>query len=114
MNHRWNSSLVSMAPPPTTSASGSKRVECCVEVLEAADAHPLHPFQVELDAFLGDVAVHPVPPDARFGALGWVLEAPRERVARVLRGDNPCPHQRGQENCPAGLPGSFKELHIFL
>src|ERR1035438_362395 len=24
MNHRWNSSLVSMAPPPTTSASGSK------------------------------------------------------------------------------------------
>src|ERR1039457_7228950 len=82
--------------------------------LEAADAHALHPFQVELDAFLGDVAVHPVPPDARFGALGWVLEASLERVARVLRGDNPCPHQRGQENHPAGLPGPFEELHMFL
>src|SRR6516225_1341479 len=35
------------------------------------------PIQVDLDAFLGDVAVHPVPPYARLGRVGRILEAAR-------------------------------------
>ena len=53
-----------------------------IEVLEAANAHPVHPLQVQLDAFLGDVAVHPVPPYARPRALGRVEKTLAQRVGR--------------------------------
>ncbi len=53
-----------------------------VEVLEAAEPDPLHPLEVAPDAFLRDVAVHPVPPHA--GSCGrWRRhESLVERVGR--------------------------------
>ena len=68
-----------------------RRIQTRVKVLKASNSNPLHPFQVGLDAFLCDVAAHPVPPDARLCAIRRVLETSQERIARVLRGDNPCP-----------------------
>ncbi len=66
-----------------------RRLEARVEVLEPGDAGALHPLEVGLDARLGDVAAHPVPPDARLGACGRRLETPGERVVRALRGNDP-------------------------
>ena len=54
--------------------------------LRAADADAFHPFQVFGDAFLGDIAAGPVPPDARLGRVGRVFETLFEGVARVLGG----------------------------
>jgi hypothetical protein len=69
--------------------------EARVEVLEAGDARPLHPFEVGFDPFRGDVPVHPVPPDAWFRAVGRVLEAAGEGVVRALRADDPRSHEDG-------------------
>jgi hypothetical protein len=57
-----------------------------VEILEAAEADAVHPFEVELDAFFGDVAVHPVPPNSRLGRIGRTLESFFQRRRRILRG----------------------------
>ena len=35
-----------------------------IETLKPADTGAFHPFQVELDPFPGNVAIHPVPPHA--------------------------------------------------
>jgi hypothetical protein len=45
----------------------------------------VHPFKVELDAFLGDVAVHPVPPDTRAGTGRRIFEAGFEGIGAGLR-----------------------------
>jgi len=71
------------------------RVESRVEILEAGDAGPLHPFEVGLDARLGDVAAHPMPPDARLGARRRVLEAPGQGVVGPLGREDQC---RCQDN----------------
>ena len=41
------------------------RLQRSIKVLEARDSYPVHPFKIELDAFLGDIAIHPVPPNPR-------------------------------------------------
>src|ERR1700753_3376647 len=43
----------------------------------------MHPFQVQLDAYLGDVAVHPVPPDAGLSARRRIFETAHQRVATL-------------------------------
>ena len=67
-----------------------RSVEGRVEILEAADADSMHPFEIELDAFLGDVAVHPVPPDARLRGGRRTLKILEERVLRLLRDREGC------------------------
>ena len=67
-----------------------RRVQVRVEVLKARDAGSLHPFEVGLDAVLGDVAAHPVPPHARPGAVRRILEALKERVPLALGHSCPC------------------------
>ena len=57
------------------------------QILERA---AFDPVEVELDSFLADVAVHPVPPDPGPRGVGWALEALPQRV--VL-----CEHGHGQE-----------------
>src|SRR5439155_1820306 len=46
----------------------------CVEVLIARNSHPMHPLEVQLDTFFGNVAVHPVPPNSRLGRITRILE----------------------------------------
>lgn len=45
-----------------------------VEVVESHDTGFLHPQKILLDAVLGDVPVHPVPPHPRAGGLRRILE----------------------------------------
>ena len=53
-----------------------------VEELYAAEAYAVHPLEVGTDAFFGDVAVHPVPPDVRTGGRRRIFEAcPPGRLA---------------------------------
>ena len=62
-----------------------RRIQRRVKVLKASDAGPVHPFKVELDALLRDIAVHPMPPNARMRALWWIFESALERVRIALR-----------------------------
>jgi hypothetical protein len=62
-------------------------VERGVEVLESGYTDAMHPFEIELDSFFADVAIHPVPPDQRTGALWRVNEAVEQRVGGFRRGD---------------------------
>ena len=64
-----------------------------IEVLETAQAGAVHPLQIELDALLGDVAVHPVPPYAGAGTLGRRFEAALQGIGCVL-----CRGQGGSES----------------
>jgi hypothetical protein len=80
-----------------------RRHQAGVEIGETADAGALHPFQILADAFLRDVAVHPVPPDTRAGALRRFLEAFRQRIVRRrcrrrLRPADGGDRQRGKRN----------------
>jgi hypothetical protein len=52
-----------------------RRFERGIEVLQAANANPVHPLKIQSDAFLGNVAVHPVPPDARSCRRWRILKA---------------------------------------
>ena len=61
-----------------------------VEVLETTDADAVHPFQIELDALFGDVAVHPVPPHAGLGGVRRRLETVLERGTRTLTKGRSC------------------------
>ena len=45
-----------------------------IEVVIAAYADTVHPFDILADAVFGDVAIHPVPPHARTSLLRWSLE----------------------------------------
>ena len=86
------------------------RVEPGVEVLEAGDAGARHPFEVGFDAFLGDVAAHPVPPDARLGARGRRLESLRQGIFRALSKNDPRGRERSDhsgEADPADSGRSF-------
>ena len=67
-----------------------RRLQCGVEILKARQSHAVHPVQVQLDAFLGDVAVHPVPPHAWAGALRRILKSALQRIGRgvLLRAAN--------------------------
>jgi len=73
------------------------RAERGIKGVEAADADAVHPVEIEIDALLGDVAVHPVPPDAGAGGVGWVEKALGKRVwcCRSLRGRGGCEEQEG-------------------
>src|SRR5207237_683095 len=74
-----------------------------VEILEAADADALHPLEVELDAFLGYVTVHPMPPNTRFGRVRRVSEASGKRVGfLVLRGGSERQRQNDGNRHQAG------------
>jgi len=42
----------------------------------------MHPVEVEADAFLGDIAVHPVPPHSWPRTVGRILESRCERIFR--------------------------------
>ncbi len=64
-----------------------RRFQAGVEILDAADSHARHPIEILVDPFLCDVAVHPVPPDARPGALRWVMEAVREIIRQQRTGE---------------------------
>jgi hypothetical protein len=50
-------------------------IECSVEVVKSAYPNAIHPFKVELNSFLGNIAVHPMPPHARLGRIRRVLKA---------------------------------------
>src|SRR5581483_6403297 len=58
-----------------TSIHYFRSVEGRIEILETGNADAVHPFEIELDAFFGDVAVHPVPPDTWPRGLGGILKA---------------------------------------
>src|ERR1022692_1408633 len=77
-----------------------RRGERRVEILEPADAHALHPLEVGLNALFGDVAVHPMPPDPRFGAIRRILKAAPQRVAPALCRERPGPQHRDGERRP--------------
>ena len=63
-----------------------RRIEGGVEDLDAAEADAMHPFEVEAYTLLGDVAVHPVPPDARAGTRRGRLKAAAQRIRGGLGG----------------------------
>src|SRR5215472_5350334 len=44
------------------------RVKRAIEVLQTPNPDALHPQEILLDALLRDIAIHPMPPHARFGA----------------------------------------------
>src|ERR1700756_3141021 len=60
-------------------------LQCCIEVLKSAQADTMHPLQIQLDSFLRDVAVHPVPPDPRTSIFRWTLESGHEWIGSDLR-----------------------------
>jgi hypothetical protein len=45
----------------------------------------VHPLEVELDAVLGDVAVHPVPPNARPRPIRGIFKALAERIGSLRK-----------------------------
>src|SRR6185295_13316903 len=55
-----------------------------IEVLESCDPYAMHPLQIQLDAFLADVAIHPVPPHPRLRRIGRLLESLLQAVSRTL------------------------------
>src|SRR6185369_1519551 len=61
-----------------------RRLQGRIEVLETGNSHSVHPLKIELDAFLGNVAIHPMPPDSRFGGVRRVLKALLQRVCGIL------------------------------
>ena len=73
-----------------------------IEYLRAADAGAGHGLQVGGDAFLRDVAVHPVPPHVRACGSGRHGEPVKQRVAAKGRCREGC-GQRGGERRPAKL-----------
>src|SRR5580704_986756 len=64
--------------------------QCRVEVLEATQSRSVHPLEIELDAFLGDVPVHPVPPDTRARRFWRIFKPLPQWVVGTLSGNNPC------------------------
>jgi hypothetical protein len=46
-----------------------------VEILESRNPCPMHPLEIEFDAFFRDVPIHPVPPDAGPRRTGRVFES---------------------------------------
>jgi hypothetical protein len=51
-----------------------------IEVLKSTQSNPVHPLQIELDALLADVAIHPVPPDSRLRRIRRLPEVLLQRV----------------------------------
>ena len=56
------------------------RIDGTLEDGDAAHAHAMHPLEIELDAFRGDVAVHPVPPHAGARFVGGIEKAAQQEV----------------------------------
>ena len=46
-----------------------------IEGLETTQSGPMHPFNILDSPFLGDISVHPMPPDTGFGFVGRSQEA---------------------------------------
>ena len=55
-----------------------------IRQLHSANANALHPLQIFGDAFFGHIAVGPVPPGARLGRIGRILET----VFKISRPDS--------------------------
>ena len=90
-----------------------------IKILKTSDSHALHPFEVELDTFLGDVPVHPVPPDAGLSAIRRVQESTLECVAGGLpvraKHQKNCQYEKQRtqfQNFPS--PGHASPRSVFL
>ena len=53
--------------------------------METTNPGTLHPFQILFDTLLGDVPVHPMPPDLRLGIIGNIVEDMMEAVSARQR-----------------------------
>src|SRR6185437_203006 len=62
-----------------------RRIQSSIEGLKPGDTDAVHPVKIKLDAFLGDVAVHPMPPHARTRGCRRRLEAGLQGIGRVRR-----------------------------
>jgi hypothetical protein len=51
-----------------------RRPEVRIKILEPRDSNAMHPFEIELNAFLADISIHPVPPHPRSPGVGRILE----------------------------------------
>src|SRR6185437_6120654 len=88
-----------------------RSLQCSVEGLEAPQANPMHPFQIKLNAFLSDVAVHPMPPDTRPGTFRGMLKSASQRVHGILR----CGDAETQDSATAHHKDrSYPAIHFVL
>jgi len=71
--------------------------EVSIEHLHSGDADAVHPFQVSGDAFLGDVAAHPMPPNTGFCGVRRILEFlfHRSQILRRLGEGAECESEEG-------------------
>ena len=51
-----------------------------IKVLKPCNSDPVHPLEIQLDAFLGDIPIHPVPPNAWARAARWIFKPLLQRV----------------------------------
>src|ERR1700682_90034 len=91
-----------------------RRVKRRVEVLKTPNTHTVHPFQVQLDTRFGNVAVHPVPPDARLSGCGRILESAFERIASARTLAQAIAYENQQRHSSRGKPECFiaNALHV--
>ncbi len=62
------------------------RLQIYIEILKTADTDLVHPVEIGLDTFNGDISVHPVPPHARPSGIGRILELAFDAGRCRLRG----------------------------
>ncbi len=62
-----------------------RSLQCGIEILETGQTAAMHPLEVELDAILADVAIHPMPPDTGAGTRGRVLKSALQLIFRGIR-----------------------------
>lgn len=96
-----------------------RRTQIGIEILDTANSDALHPGKILGNAVHCDVAVHPVPPDARAGAVGRIAELLLKRGFRrggpfgaLLRGNGKRRERRrgGKNDTPpakTGLVGQY-------
>src|SRR5450755_155390 len=83
-----------------------------IEVLEPRNPRPMHPLEVEFDAFFRDVPIHPVPPDARLRCSWWIFEPFRECVLGSLGHANSNEEDRCQCRNREASPHLFHNWQI--
>ncbi len=74
-----------------------RRLEAGVEILDPANPDPRHPFEILVDPVLGDIAVHPVPPDTRPRRLRRIAES----VGQIVGAQRGCKGCAGQQRSEA-------------
>ena len=75
-----------------------RRLQGGIEMMEATDTGTVHPFQVFTDTVLGNVAVHPVPPDHRPGFAGRIGKMGRQLFDAHLFSPGTCPEETGRRH----------------